>query len=111
MTSHELKGTSHERDEASVRLIPSPPSSGERARVRGRMSRKKHLSKNTTISVGNIAINFNCAAIKSPLTLVPLPPKTGGSGTRNWQRALALARKHQVQRHPVVFDNSFHCAV
>ena len=65
---------------ANDRLVPSPPSSGERARVRG-------LSSEATLSItkaprSSSARVVHATSTDSPPHPSPLPPKAGGEGTK-----------------------------
>ncbi len=62
-------------------LVPSPPSSGERARVRGPSGDATPLTKSDSSSAPPPS-TLNPRLIESPPHPNPLPPKAGGEGTR-----------------------------
>ena len=77
-------GISGHRDESSARLVPSPPSSGERVRVRGSsgdhavQERSTSSSESSDLQPSTIHLQpFD----ESPPHPNPLPPKAGGEGT------------------------------
>ena len=73
-------GVSGQHGEAMVTLVPSPPSSGERARVRGPSGDDGLLDKDRFRTSSN-SVGESLETI-SPPHPNPLPPKAGGEGTR-----------------------------
>ena len=68
-------------------LVPSPPSSGERARVRGPSGNETPTSQSTS-SAAPQPSTFNPQRAESPPHPSPLPPKAGGEGTRQEQQTV-----------------------
>ena len=69
--------------------VPSPPSSGERARVRGPSG--KDLPKDTNDVRSKSSSSSPLLVPVSPPHPNPLPPTAGGEGTRNGDHQLATA--------------------
>ena len=63
----------------SGRLVPSPPSSGERARVRGPSGETGRSNTNDLHPMSKVILSSVVA--ESPPHPSPLPPKAGGEGT------------------------------
>ncbi len=67
-------------------LVPSPPSSGERARVRGPNSENAPNLNDGSSNADSVDANVH--SLESPPHPNPLPPKAGGEGT---ERAAAIS--------------------
>jgi modulator of FtsH protease HflK len=73
-------------------LVPSPPSSGERVRVRG-PSREQVLDLQTSSSASitqQVVASDDQSTLNAPSNPNPLSAKTGGEGTRKATRGLLL---------------------
>ncbi len=71
-------------------LVPSPPSSGERARVRGPNGEHTPLRNVACPSVPQPSAVHSQPAFNSPPHPNPLPPQTGGEGKRHAARWVIL---------------------
>ncbi len=88
-------GVSGRRGEGRTLLVPSPPSSGERVRVRG-LSGEQADHSNTTIFTAPQPSTFDHQPDSpSPPHPNPLPPKAGGEGTSSGVPTLPSTINHQ----------------
>ena len=73
------------------RLVPSPPSSGERARVRGPNGERTLIAQGVSTTALQPSSLIPHPDFKSPPHPSPLPPKAGGEGTGGGHVALMIS--------------------
>ena len=84
--------------ETAILPVPSPPSSGERARVRG--PNGENASPNTNGSPSSTSPNTKSLDSNGPPHSNPLPPKSGGEGTGRKPNEVAVSSPSTLDLHP-----------
>ncbi len=81
---------SHRESNQRHRLVPSPPSSGERARVRGPNGERTLIAQVASSASTQPSTLVHQPDLRSPPHPNPLPPKAGGEGTGDGRVAMAI---------------------